>query len=77
MTRKERVLDRLRSAGGAWLDGPELANAEVGGSEGLRRVRELRAEGYRIEERRHPDPRRAVRQYRLLEPPEGQQTLWP
>jgi len=64
-TRAGQVLRRLREAGGGWVDGSELATAEVGGSEGLKRLRELRAEGWPIEERRHPDPRRAVWQYRL------------
>ncbi len=70
MTSKERVLERLQAAGD-WVNGPELANEVVGGSEGLRRLRELRAAGYQIEERRHPDPRRSVWQYRLIgyEPP--------
>jgi hypothetical protein len=64
-TRAQQVLRRLREADGEWVDGSELATAEVGGSEGLKRLRELRAAGEPIEERRHPDPRRAVWQYRL------------
>lgn len=67
MTRKDEVLERLRMERGEWVNGSELATVEVGGSEGLKRLRELRAEGWPIEERRHPDPRRAVWQYRLLE----------
>lgn len=66
MTRGEQVLDRLRQEHGGWVDGPELANERVGGSEGLRRVRELRQDGYSIEERKHPDPRRDIFQYRLM-----------
>lgn len=65
MTRKDEVLHRLREAAGGWVNGSELATAEVGGSEGLKRLRELRAEGVPIEERRHPDPGRAVWQYRI------------
>lgn len=63
MTRQQEVLERLEAGG--WIDGPDLANAEVGGSEGLKRLRELRAEGRPIERRRHPDPRRDIWQYRL------------
>jgi hypothetical protein len=37
----------------------------VGGSEGLRRLRELIDEGYPIEARRHPSPNRDIWQYRL------------
>jgi hypothetical protein len=60
---KQRVLDRLRKGG--WVDGTELATEEIGGSEGLSRLRELRDEGHEIDERRHPDMRQNVRQYRL------------
>lgn len=65
ITRKDQVLRRLSEARGEWVDGPELANEKVGGSEGLRRVRELKAEGYPIHERKHPDPERDIYQYRL------------
>lgn len=65
MTRQEEVLKALADAHGEWVDGSTLATAEVGGSEGLKRLRELRAAGWPIEERRHPDARRAVWQYRL------------
>lgn len=81
LSRKEQVLERLRRAGGEWVDGSELATAEVGGSEGLRRLRELRAEGVAIEQRAHPDKGRDVSQYRLAAAallPEGfeQQSLF-
>jgi hypothetical protein len=66
-TRREQVLTRLRASFGDWVDGPELANAKVGGSEGLKRLRELRAEGHVIEMRRHPSIDRAIWQYRLVE----------
>ena len=64
-TRKEQVLRRLREADGAWVDGTELATVEIGGSEGLKRLRELRADGYQITERGNPDHVRASWQYRL------------
>ena len=68
LTRKEQVLEVLIDHLGEWVDGPELANEVVGGSEGLKRLRELRDEdGYGIEARRHPDPERSIWQYRLLD----------
>lgn len=65
-TRKEQVLARLRVADGLWVDGPEIANEAVGGSEGLRRLRELADEGHDIRKRKHPDPTRDIWQYRLV-----------
>jgi hypothetical protein len=66
-TRSQLVLAYLGDRMGTWVYGPELANASVGGSEGLRRVRELTDAGWPIERRK-----RAGRQgweYRLLGPP--------
>lgn len=65
LTRKEQVLERLQLAQGGWVDGPLLATEMVGGSEGLRRLRELKEDGYQIERRKHPDPTKAIFQYRL------------
>jgi len=51
--RKGEVLRALRHANGEWVGGPALANAAVGGSEGLRRVRALRYDhGYNIEKKK-------------------------
>ena len=66
MTRKQQVIDRLLAADGRWVNGSELATEAVGGSEGLKRLREARAEGWPIEEQHHPDRSRTVWQYRLL-----------
>lgn len=71
LTRKEQVLARLKSEMGSmfthgWVDGPDLANEEVGGSEGLKRLRELRSEGHLIQARKHPDAGRDIYQYRLV-----------
>ena len=67
LTRKQQVLAHLQSRQGQWVDGPELATEEVGGSEGLRRLRELRLSGdWDIRERRHPDPNRDIWQYMLV-----------
>lgn len=65
-TRKEQVLKYLERHVDEWIDGPDLANAEVGGSEGLKRVRELRADGHRIVTRPHPDRSRDIFQYKLV-----------
>jgi biotin operon repressor len=59
-TRKGQVLIALK--GGRWTPGYELSTAAVGGSEGLRRLRELREDGYTIEHRTH----KGVDQYRLV-----------
>lgn len=69
LSRREQVLAYLKDHKNGWVDGPNLANEEVGGSEGLKRLRELRADGYRIEQRRHPSPGRDIWQYRLVDSP--------
>ena len=66
LTRKEQVLKRLMENANEWVDGDSLANEKVGGSEGHRRLRELRSEGHEILERRHPDPGRDIWQYMLV-----------
>jgi hypothetical protein len=69
LTRRDQVLARLREANGEWVDGTELCTAEVGGSEGLKRLRELRQDGgYDIKMRRHPSVDRDIFQYRLVRP---------
>ena len=53
--RKAEVLRALQDARGFWGGGPALANVACGGSEGLRRLRELRELGYLIEKKKaHP-----------------------
>lgn len=49
-TARQRVYNALKSR--RWTPGYELTTPEVGGSEGLRRLRELRAEGFEIKTRR-------------------------
>ena len=66
LTRRQQVLAKLMEVGD-WVDGSKLATESVGGSEGLRRLRELIAEGYPIEKRRHPDLSRDIWQYRYRE----------
>lgn len=69
-TRKEQVLAHLQARKDQWVDGPEIQNEQVGGSEGHRRLRELRMDGHRIETRKHPDPERDIWQYRYVDTPE-------
>lgn len=67
-TRKDQVRNYLLDRANLWVDGPDLATEAVGGSEGLRRLRELRMSGeYDIRERRHPDPNRDIWQYMLVQ----------
>lgn len=65
-TRKGQILRFLQERPDEWVDGNLLATEAVGGSEGLRRLRDLRSDGYLIQQRRHPDPNRDIWQYRLL-----------
>ena len=59
------VLKALLTESPAWVDAPNLATGECGGSEGLRRVRELRSDyGWPVERRQHPT-RSQLWQYRL------------
>lgn len=48
-----------------WHDGHELTHPAVGGSEGLRRLREIRDMGAPIEKRRKPVRGSTTWQYRL------------
>ena len=61
-TRQKAILDVL--ADGLWHPGHELTGPKCGGSEGLRRLRELRAKGYRIEARKIQG--RSSWQYKLI-----------
>lgn len=65
-TRKQLVFEFLWVNRDRWVTGPEIANEEVGGSEGLRRLREIRAMGLTIAERKHAT--RAVWEYRMILP---------
>lgn len=48
-----------------WIDGYALCHPGIGGSEGLRRLRELREKGWKIDRRKHPIYGRTTQQYRL------------
>lgn len=65
-TRRRRVLDVLEANAGDWVDGHILCHPDIGGSEGLRRLRELRDMGHVIEMRKKPGKGVTTRQYRLL-----------
>ena len=47
--RKARVLALLKAHQGRWIKGSAICHPDIGGSEGLRRLRELRADGWPIE----------------------------
>ncbi len=68
-TRKQLVLDLLEAAHGTpregWVNTADINSPTVGGTEGTRRLRELKADGYLIEKRKHPDPDVSQFQYRL------------
>lgn len=61
--RQLQVLDVLWDL--QWHDGHELTHPSVGGSEGLRRLRELRDLGAPIEKRKKPVRGSTTWQYRL------------
>jgi|GEM_PF-4019140 len=81
---RARVLTYLKEHEGQWVQGWELADPEIGGSEGLRRLRELRQllkeQGYTIEKRR-PFHEQTAWDYRMVidqevVPQEQQQLLF-
>jgi hypothetical protein len=66
---RRRVAQYLVDRLGEWVEGPELLQSSVGGSEGLRRMRELRNDlGWHIEGPRRI-PGRTARVYRLATAP--------
>lgn len=73
--RRDLVLRVLRDARGRWVDAHQLCAPDVGGLSGLRRLRELRADGHPIEHRQVPGPSGTVSQYRLLSAEPQQEPL--
>ena len=65
-TKAASVLSVLRQARGGWVPGHVLCTPEVGGSEGLRRLRELRDQGWPIDSREPPSGE-GTDEYRLIE----------
>lgn len=61
-TRKAEVLSRLLADPGVWVPAEDLHTASCGGSEGLRRIRELRRDGWNIEVRYRD---RSMTEYRI------------
>lgn len=53
MTRKDRVITYLKR-NRKFVPGYEITTPEIGGTEGLRRLRELRADGHNIISRKNP-----------------------
>ena len=70
-TQQEKVLDRLSGSG--WVDGYDLCHPSIGGTEGLRRLRELREIGYPIEKRLKPNRPRGSRVYQYRLTPKDEQ----
>lgn len=66
-TRKQLILDILERNLNAWIGGDELMQPSTGGGRFGARIEELRKDGWEIEARRHPDPKRAIWQYRLVD----------
>jgi len=62
--RRRAVLAYFEARFGEWVEGPALISETVGGTEGLRRLRELRDRGYRIEKERIPG--RDAFRYRMI-----------
>jgi len=69
LTRKEQILEYLRSHKGEWVNGTDIMNEEVGGQRGGARIKDLRDDGYVIFSRKHPDPERDIWQYQIVEKP--------
>lgn len=69
MSRKERVFELLAGAvgndEGGWVDTMDVCHPDVGGSEGMRRLRELRNDGNSIEKRKKKGS--SQWQYRLID----------
>lgn len=69
LARREQVLLKLQLAEGGWVDGADLANERTGGSEGLKRLRELRSPDYGGHDiRKRAKPGSSQYQYRLVPP---------
>jgi len=63
-TAKEKVYDLLRKNTNKWVPGYKIASPAIGGSEGLRRLRDLRQDGLVIEKRKMDN--RSSYEYRLI-----------
>ena len=65
LTKRERAVFNIL-LDGQWHPGHELTQPHTGGSEGLRRLRELRAKGHTIEMKKDPRVGVTTRYYRLV-----------
>lgn len=52
MNRKQSVLEFFKKNPGKWINNTQIVRDDVGGSEGMRRLRELQADGHDIRMRR-------------------------
>jgi hypothetical protein len=66
MTREEAVLKVLQDNAPLWTPGYDLAHPAVGGSEGLKRLRDLKQKGYAYELRKMEGS--SAYEYRLKPP---------
>jgi ribosomal protein L37AE/L43A len=66
MTRKQKIHEILMRAPNEWVNGDRLMQADTGGGRFGARIEELRKDGFEIEARRHPDPKRDIWQYRII-----------
>jgi len=69
-TARARVLAALVTRLGKWVPAADLTHPDVGGSEGLRRLRELRAAGCQIEQDLAGEDT-TMRKYKLIRIPDG------
>lgn len=66
VTRKQAILDILNLTPNEWVNGDRLMQSDTGGGRFGARIEELRKDGFNIEGRRHPDSRRDIWQYRII-----------
>jgi ribosomal protein L37AE/L43A len=66
-TRKQLVLEVLQRNLNVWIDGSVIMQPDCGGGRFGARIEELRKDGYEIEARAHPDPKRDIWQYRICD----------
>jgi NurA-like 5'-3' nuclease len=64
--RRVEVAEYLVDHFNEWVDGSEVSNERVGGSEGLRRLRELRSKEYGWIVERRKKPGSTQFQYKLI-----------
>jgi len=76
MTRKQKIREILMRTPNEWVGGDKLMQSDTGGGRFGARIEELRKDGDEIEARRHPDPKRAIWQYRIIKIANSQTGDW-